>query len=476
MPYENESASRLGHVPLAQSPVVRETLARWTMPTLEPGNPQEIMKRCFSLEHLTTDDRPDPAFAIAFDGSNQEAEARSGYPSVRVGYIQIAGVLVKIDEFLNARVSGLVDAKRLEAAHISQTVNAVLPSSGINLPGLSGVDTWRTELARAFNEQRITDFGNDYTLTDALFTIHGAPGVPAATIQIARCPKCGDESQLVARNGEFCATGCGTFLFPTDWLRTHEEFSEEGPNAMVLTRAMSVAERLYALAYIDGFYQKQPSTLANGIFITDGPLAFYGTTAKLKTQMINYWTVMCAGLATQGLAPPLIVGIEKTGRFVDHANAIKEQIPNRHVMRLDTSYINTRIVNMEADHHYGKDEFYGRRFIYKTSSGNILVVSIPRTPGGAPYEQPRSSTQGVLNLQPSEELGGYPTLRKTLETLDRLQTVLYPNAVIPVALANSAAALPLGTGRSVLTILAQQSLGLQRDSVSLSRMQTRRFR
>jgi hypothetical protein len=58
----------------------------------------------------------------------------------------------------------------------------------------------------------------------------------------------------------------------------------------------------------------------------------------------------------------------------------------------------------------------------------------------------------------------YPTLRLICEVLDSLRTRMYQHAVVPVALAHSAAALPLGVGRSVLTMMAQQNIpGLKLD-------------
>ena len=59
-----------------------------------------------------------------------------------------------------------------------------------------------------------------------------------------------------------------------------------------------------------------------------------------------------------------------------------------------------------------------------------------------------------------ESLDQYPTLAKSLAVLDDIQTRLYKDAVIPVALAHSAAALPLGTGTRVLEDLARQALSL----------------
>ncbi|TFE24621.1 hypothetical protein E0F15_21265 [Frankia sp. B2] len=474
MPYTNENASRLGHVIAARSPVIADAMARWSTPSVSDQDPPEVTKRCISLDSLP-DLSPPPTYAIAFDGSNQEVEARAGYPSVRVGFVQIAGAYIDIEDFLTARTMGLVDARRLERAQITQTVNSVLPGSNVYLPGANGVNSWRIELSSSFDSQQITDFGDPFSLTDALLTIQGTPGSPLNSLALGAsgCPGCGDGGQNASVGGSKC-TACGEVIYPTDWLRTHEEYSEDGSNLTVLTRTMNVAERLLSVSYIDGFFRVRPELLGAGIFITDGPLSFYGTTAKLKTQMLNYWGSLCTNLRLKELEPPLLVGIEKSGRFADHANSVSDFIPDGHVMVLDTPYINRYIVNQNADHFYGKDEFYGRRFFYKTTNGDMLVVTLPRTPAGPPYEQPRLS-ESVSSGLPSEDIASYPTLRRTLETLDRLQTRLYPNAVIPVALAHSASSLPLGTGRSVLTLLAQKQLGLERDSISLSRLQPPRY-
>lgn len=59
-------------------------------------------------------------------------------PSVRVGFVQIAGVYVDILRLLNANRTGLVDSRELEKAQITQTVNAVLPGSNVTLKGFTG--------------------------------------------------------------------------------------------------------------------------------------------------------------------------------------------------------------------------------------------------------------------------------------------------------------------------------------------------
>ncbi|SDY72995.1 hypothetical protein SAMN05660209_03598 [Geodermatophilus africanus] len=467
MPYEQERASRLGHLPIAQSPIVTEALARWDTPTIEISDPVEITQRTFDLTHFASPRRPATTHVMAFDGSNQEVEAKTKYPSVRVGFIQVGAVLLDLEKFLNSRDDGLVDARRLQRAQTTKIVNAVLPSSQVTRPGMSGVDSWRVELYETFCNQVVQDFGSDFSLIDALLTLHGTPGTPAPAVPLGRCPTCDDEGQQVTAEPQNC-TNCQAPIYATDLLRTHEEYSEEGSNIEILTRTMNLAERLLTITYMDGFARTTPAVLGQLMFITDGPLAFFGPTAPLKRRMVNYWGSLCEALAKGGFAPPLVVGIEKSGAFVDHANALAEHMSPESVMVLDQKYIAEHVRRKASDSIYGKDEFYGRRFFYKSSTDQMIVATFPRIPAGQPYEA--VNTSGGTN--PAEQPSSYPTLRPTLEALDRLQTRLYPNAVIPVALAHSASSLPLGTGRSVLTLLAQDGLGLDRSSIGLARHQT----
>jgi hypothetical protein len=152
-----------------------------------------------------------------------------------------------------------------------------------------------------------------------------------------------------------------------------------------------------------------------------------------------------------------MVGVEKTGRFVEHADLIADLIPEGHVMKLTTAYIN-RITGRPEGNKYGTDEFYGRRFIYRTTAGDPLVITVPPKAGVLPYEGPGA-----------EDFDSYPTLRTICEVLDMVRTRLYSNAVIPVALAHSSAALPLGVGQSVLRALAQKGVGLPSNSQIRSR-------
>ena len=461
MPYLGERASRLGHVPTASNPLVAAAMDRWDVPsiTIDTG---ALADRVHDLSALPNLSLPEPRFAVAFDGSDSEIVARGDYPSVTVGYIQIAGALTDLVQFFASRIDGIVDPRALKASMTMSSVSAVLPGAQVTLPGLTGVESFRSETASMFAACGFEIPGKrSVSLTDSLLIMHGGPGHPADHIELSKCPVDGTPAVSipggiqVGRAGGSCPH-CGGDIWASDVLRAYEEFSDQGGNLSAYTRVMNTAERLLCLGYVDWMNAAADHALSMTIFIQDGPLAFHGTTAPLKRRWISYWEQLLMTLSARGIPTPMIVGIEKTGPFVDHANALARHLPERSVMSLDNTYIQTRILANNPSATYGKDEFYGRRFIYKTSTGQMLVVTVPRITG-PPYEKIIGSVIGSC-----QDITQYPMLRRVLETLDKVQSRLYPGAVVPVALAHSAASLPLGTGSRVLTQLAREHLGLTR--------------
>lgn len=477
MPYENERASRLGQVTVANSPHVQSALGRWSYPETDPGAALALIDgSTHALQSLGgVDGRPLRFGVISFDGSPQEVAARIEYPSVKVGYLQVGAVLVRVDDYLAARrADGLVDIAALRSSHDSAVINTVLPSTSIASNGRTGQQTWRDELFRTFRDQKAeVTLGNQISLLDAIMAVHGAPGRPAPTLTLNKCPECGHDKPAVPKQGAPCPT-CGELLYPTDVLRTHEEYQPEASNIGLLTRVMNVAERLLVIAFIEGLVGAPNANLLGQLtFITDGPLALHGPTAPLRSRIIDYWQTLVKDLHASNRALPLWVGIEKTGAFVDHARLIKDGIPLGHVMTLANDYVKQHIVPANSAPVYGVDEFYGRRFFYRTSTGAILVVSVPRTTPGRPY----ASLSGQPSIpDPScEAIASYDTLRPTLEVLDELQTRMHQDAVVPLVLAHHEAALPLKTGRNVLSLLAQEYLGMEPSNLTALRGQTGTF-
>jgi len=457
VPYPSERASRLGHVPIVNSQAVQDAFARWEVAQATPADENRVTSLCRPLEVLDNAGISDGIrFAISVDGSDTEVEATREHPTIKVGYVRVAASFIDFDKLHEAGTGHFVNPHLLRESHQHAAFDRALPGSGLIIPGSTGVDTWRQELNRFLQETKF-DQDSEQTLADMLLALHGSPNAPATTAPLRRCPVCqASDAQLsggridVPKSGTNCPE-CGQKVYLGDVLRTEEEYMPEGSNRSSLTRLMLVAERLTSLGYMQLLFEDAHSydVLGRTIFITDGPLGLYGTVAPLKRRFQNYLAEFAKHCAANNRpAIPLVVGVEKSGTFVDHAQLISHLIEPGHVMLLTTEYIN-RITGRPAGNPYGSDEFYGRRFIYRTMSGGILVFTVPPKPGVTPYGDPDG-----------ELWSSYPTLRPVCEVLEQVQTRLYENAVIPVALAHSAASLPLGVGQSVLRALVQQSLGL----------------
>jgi hypothetical protein len=461
MPYPMEKASRLGHVGTVRSEAVKEALKRWTITSSRPKSGEEIESLSCPLTSLELHGKPeDVDFSITIDGSDTEVETTREHPTVKVGYLRVAGSMVRIDAFRSQAELRYVDPRVVRQSHTEYAFDVALPGSQLARPGMSGVETWRAELDGFLQTARF-DSSTDMTLADGLLALHGHRGAPAEEIALRVCPDCGlrardDQPIWVGADGGTCPA-CAAHLYLADVLRSHEEYNVEGSNFTPMGRVMTAAERLMSICYLNFFADEAPEVLRHTTFITDGPLALFGPLAPLKRRFQEHLSDLSAWCAERGLIAPLIVGIEKSGAFVEHAELIKEFIPAGHVMRLTNAYIN-RISGRPETNQYGVDEFYGRRFIYRTTTGDPLVITVLPAPNLSPYE----------GGDTVEGWDAYPALRLICELLDSLRTRMYENAVVPVALAHSAAALPLGVGRSVLTMMAQQNIrGLKIDMQAL---------
>jgi hypothetical protein len=451
MPYRTRSgrferARSTAHVPIVENELVQERLRSFRVFAQDP--PEEIDQGLL-VDPATLGPVGDAAtWAMSFDGSPQEVAAREEYPSTRIGYVQVAGVLVHLSELLGQEREHFVDPAVIRAATQEALHSMVLPGSNVCRPDMPTVrDSWRAEVFEIFRDYTVEEI----PLLDVFMQLveFSDKRAPNGEIVLARCSAsddCGARDVAVPKEGRECPT-CHGFLFPTDSLRIHEEVSEEHSNATALGRLMTILEHITLVAYLHFLGQRQPRVLGSVGFIMDGPLALFGPQAWLHTPILAFLRNLETSLRDRNLGCPIVVGIEKGGQFAEHADAIGGRIPRGRLMVLPDDYIFQHILTFRVAPHaaFGRDTYYGQKFYYKTAQGQVLTMTVPKAADGVdrPYEAQH-----------------YPMLPATLALLDRLGTSLYEHALIPVALAHSFASIPLRTGSKVLTLLSRDLLGL----------------
>jgi len=454
MPYRTkrgswEQARRLGHVPIVESEFVKERLESYRV--YNDATVGHVADNLLISAEDLPDSGPSVKWALSFDGSSQEVAVNEEYPSTRVCYLQVAGVLVYLQEMRSQSRQTFVDPLAIRNACQESLLSIVLPSSNVCREGIDTVrDSWRVELFEMFRDYNV----EGQPLLDLclqLLKLGGRTSQSGSEVILHRCSASKDCSTMdiaVPRTGGVCPQ-CGGMLLPTDALRIHEEVRDLNTNMTALGRLRDVLEHIIMLCYLNYLFERQPRVLSSVAFIMDGPLALFGPQAPLKRAIVSYLRFVARELRQGNYRPPVIVGIEKGGQFAEHAAQITNYIPERTLMRLPDSYIFERILTTRSSGSsaFGKDTYYGRKFFYKSATGQLLTITVP------------CLDSGLLDRHSPEDPACYTTLPSTLALLDEIGTKLYEDAVIPIALAHNFAAIPLKTGSKVLTLLSREFLG-----------------
>lgn len=453
MPYDTNSgsfeiASRLGHSAAAVRAMADK--ATFHVPTEVLGDVAWLRSRIRPRSDFAI---PPGALqltaALAVDGSHIVEPIRDGLPSVVYGFAQAAAAFVDLTIMESQRSEKFVDPVAIERAINTALVSLDLPVAGAyTRSGIGIVTSWREAIDRLFRTKRVEVNRMNQTLLDLLLLLHGEPGKPAESVPV-NCPDdCGQQDIAVPVDGLLCP-GCRCRLFPTDTLRIHEEAIEEGTNEAALGRLMSVVELLVLVGLTTLLWeQSRNELLQTTLFIVDGPLAIYGSPAKLRLRALTYFQAMATSTAGVG---PFLCGLEKSGAMVDYARQLaRHDVLGPGDLLVCDQQVIAAVTNSANAVAYGKETYWGRKFIYRAKDGRVVVPTI-MPPSDHPYDRSGG--------QPEPE--SYPTLPAILDVIDRTGSSMYRDGVIPVAVAHGRAGFPIGVGTDVLRLVAKQKLGFR---------------
>ncbi len=234
-------------------------------------------------------------------------------------------------------------------------------------------------------------------------------------------------------------------VYLTDAFRLHEVVDEEHGAGGMLGYLTRLIEQLILVHFIRFILKNQSRLMDEFLFIVDGPLSFSGQTANMYAPMRN----LCNHLMkTHNL---FLVGLEKSGPFVDHAQEIASpptgppMLPSGNYILLSNSYIYKYIVPGDSSRmHYGSTSYYSGKVIFHSRDGQILVLSIP---------VPDKNT--ILNPRKQD----YANLNAILMNVQKLKCDMYDDAIVPVALANKLVSLANHPSKVLLEKFSRSIMG-----------------
>lgn len=474
MPYQTtgggfERARKTSHADIVRNPDVSDFLQECEH--LRPPSPEEGADLARRFQ-----EPPDlaglvlPARIIAVDGSATERSIDDQLPSTKVGYVKVSATLIDLDQFNDLRVRDgrFVDPFRVASLENNNSpLTFALPSANVRWRGMPSVRaSFRAYLDAQLQGPKTRFKADDPTTSLRATLFHLAHRRPnemgtdsPSSLVIHRCPNVGCEARnLTVRDipdAQACPK-CGGALFPSDCLRIWESIEEFQANSEGINRAMMTIEHLMPVHYIRYLAENSLSSLGSTAFFVDGPLAVFGNSAWLHGSIMRFLDHVNERLTSAGHRRVVMIGLQKSGQVVDHAELVSRFLPDNRIFCIDDNYRYKYILSgrEEAGNGFGYESYYGQDFIYKTPTGRVFVFGIP-------YPYPDKHPLTVDFRQAKSEIGRYDSLATALSLIRHFESDLYKNAVVPIALAHRYTAISLVPGGRVLDVLTIRGLSRQ---------------
>ncbi len=257
--------------------------------------------------------------------------------------------------------TGLTDASAAPArSFLRRRVFEVFRAPSLSLGGQTLYDTFCDLLARM---GRVVDRGSSGGGRGILFK-GGATGRP--------CPATGDPlaaDLFVPLDPGWASapTNTNERVFATDALRVYEPFVDEGSNLECYNRFMTALEHILLAHLLRCVHATDPTVTGNLNIIVDGPLAIFGQAASFHRGIMALVHEVKADCRRRGLPGPLVIGISKTGKIVEHAQLIGHVLARRSkrtlILPVDDAYRYQMIepATFQKTGNFSDETYYGEK-------------------------------------------------------------------------------------------------------------------
>ena len=449
-----EWASKSQHTHVINDPSVQNLMKRCKFPSTNEESKKDVLEH--SIE-INTGASRDVTTIIAVDGGYTEVTVRKNYPSSKVAFFQFGGLEFSLDDLKQLGDYPFIHPEKMEKFKKLARFKLAIPTKATSLDSLSMVDSVRIPIIEFFNESRD---GKKYidTLKWLVFHEFKRKSIDCDSslhqITFGSLPKRNGEIFKDVVVNKFDIDGQGYFVYGgetfnlIDILRFHEVVDEELGASGILGYLTNVIEHIIIVHCIKEIVTRKPSFLKRFLFIKDGPLGFFGQTAKLHKDMRELCNLYIDEHSLK------LVGLEKSGSFVEHAEQISSGdsacLLKGQALPLFNNYIYKHILpgpsteeELDKVPPYASTSYYSGKLIYRSKSDRVWVLTIP--------------------IKTSEEIkklnrASFSNLDEILNVVEHLKCDMYENAIVPIALVNQLVSLANHPSSNMLEKFAIQSM------------------
>ena len=423
--YPNEYASKSSHRNIINDETVKKFLKECELPKKAKEIDIDILKT-FKLHE--SDQNPIRNI-IAIDAGQQEIVVQKEFPSSQISFFQFGTLNFKITDIQELVAKRFIDPRDLSKIKQLNPLKLVIPSKNLTLRNQGTLTKSIRRAIYDFFLLEIEDKKLMDTLKWLLFNEYDHTDYGKYSIN---CPACRRPinkitlHQMRYHNHTECPD-CLETIYLSDIFGLHLKIDDEIGAENIFAYLTSVIEQILMIHIIKAIIEKDPSKMMETLFIRDGPLAFFGHTSILTGPMRRLINFLYDNYDLN------MVGLEKSGAFVDHANEIAPKLSPGTFILLDDDYIYKYIIPNKFPLNYGRGQHYSNKIIFKTKNEKMYVSSLPTR---------------KFTTKPKKE--DFQNIEIILNNIQHLKCEMYESALLPIALINKLVSLSDHPSSSIL--------------------------
>lgn len=436
-----ELANKGGHLNVIKDPQVKQFLDNHELPSDDSSvnlDPNLLVNVNYDVKNWIE-------YVIAVDGGDTTVPAKNKFPSSKLTFFQFGANMLKMKDLETLSQEPFINPDSISKLKELERIKFTLPAKNISLRLNDGSRASLTYAAR----KAIFDFFHEYdylkTLKWFLFCEYNRNKYEEYSIpNHPQNPKSG---KITIRRkdlkDDFTVDHPDGVIFLIDVFRLHEAIDDELGAEGIIGYLRNVIEHFIIINSIKEIYERRKNKLKEVLFFKDGPLGFFGQTAEMHVRMrelINFLRY-----ETEDDISINLVGVEKSGSFVEHAQEIVDKIEPGQALLLNNEHIYSYILpgNPESTDPYGRSSYYSGKVILKSRDEKLYVLCIPN------YESSDFIEPSVERLC---------NFHQTLANVEKLRSDSYDNALLPITLVNKLVSLSDHPSSDILEKFAKESL------------------
>lgn len=433
-----EPASKSSHIHIINDENVKAFLSNCNLPKTEDQiviDPRYL----FDIAHPY---KNDIRIIIAVDGGYSNVPVNKSFPSSTISFFQYGALMLKLKDLEEIAETPFISPQAIAKLKELQRLKLVLPTKNISTKNSSSLtDSVRVAIYDFFRYEEEKGESMIHSLQWFLFQKYGSE---RTDYNLANCPICRNNNIKIKQSEIkndfiFRCSRCHGKLYLTDVFRFHEVVDDEIGAGGILGYLTNLVEQFVIIHTIRLILKYKPDLLKRTLFIKDGPLAFFGQTANLHDPMRQLIKYLIENYDIN------LVGLEKSGAFVEHADEIKNKLKPGQLMLLSNKHIYTYILPGDPNNPdpYASTSYYSSKLILKSKDERIYVVTIPTL-----------DKRVVMDPKPSD----FHNLHQILTNVEKLRCDMYDNSLLPIAVVNKLVSLSNHPSSILLEKFAKASL------------------